>query len=345
MIGKDVPHAILSAIAGESEEHLRRHVNHLKTAEFLYETSLFPDLEYTFKHAVTHDVAYGGLVQERRRAFHALIVDAIERLHSNRLAEYVERLSHHAFSAESWEKALSYLRQAGAKAFARASHREAATDFERALAAVKHLPQTRERVEQTIDILFDLQLSLLPLGELVKGLEYLREAEALAEPLNDPRFSARLYVYLMGHLYLMGDFRRALEIGHRALSIAESLSDFRLKVSTNAYLGQVYHAQGDYPLAGEFFRQNTSSLIGELVNERFGLPQLPSVHSRTCLVWGLAELGEFAEGIEHGKEGIRIAESIDQPFSLTVAYSGLGRLYLCKGDYRRRSRCSNADSA
>ena len=42
--------------------------------------SLFPELEYTFKHALTHEVAYGSLLQERRRVLHARIVEAIEKL-------------------------------------------------------------------------------------------------------------------------------------------------------------------------------------------------------------------------------------------------------------------------
>ena len=88
---------------------------HLQAAEFLYETSLFPDLEYTFKHALTHEVAYGSLLQERRRALHARIVEAIERLYPDRLAEQIERLAHHAVRGEAWEKAVTYLRQAGAQ--------------------------------------------------------------------------------------------------------------------------------------------------------------------------------------------------------------------------------------
>ena len=51
----------------------------LQAAEFLYETRLFPELEYTFKHALTHEVAYGSLLQERRRALHARLVEALER--------------------------------------------------------------------------------------------------------------------------------------------------------------------------------------------------------------------------------------------------------------------------
>src|SRR5262249_52443951 len=85
VIGKDVPFALLQAIADMSEDPLRQGLSHLQTAEFLYETILFPDLEYTFKHALTHEVAYGGLLQERRRTLHARIVDSIETLHGDRL--------------------------------------------------------------------------------------------------------------------------------------------------------------------------------------------------------------------------------------------------------------------
>src|SRR5262249_32679223 len=78
VVGKDVPYALLQAIAELSENALPEGLGRLQDAEFLYETSLFPDLKYTFKHALTHEVAYGSLLGERRRALHARIVAAIE---------------------------------------------------------------------------------------------------------------------------------------------------------------------------------------------------------------------------------------------------------------------------
>ena len=125
VIGKDVPFALLLAIAELPEEDLRRGLAHLQAAEFLYEASLFPDLEYTFKHALTHEVTYGGLLHDRRRDLHARIVDAIEALHRDRLGEHTERLAHHALRGEVWEKAVHYLRQAGLKAAARSALPEA----------------------------------------------------------------------------------------------------------------------------------------------------------------------------------------------------------------------------
>jgi predicted ATPase len=80
VIGTEVSLPLLQAIAELPEAALRRSLAHLQAAEFLYETRLFPDHGYTFKHALTHEVAYGSLLQERRRALHARIVEALEAL-------------------------------------------------------------------------------------------------------------------------------------------------------------------------------------------------------------------------------------------------------------------------
>src|SRR5437016_3438135 len=108
VVGKDVPLILLQVIAELPDEALRRGLDHLQAAEFLYETGLYPDLEYSFKHALTHEVTYGGLLYERRRALHARIVEVIERLYPDRLPEHVERLGHHAFQGQLWEQAVRY---------------------------------------------------------------------------------------------------------------------------------------------------------------------------------------------------------------------------------------------
>jgi hypothetical protein len=102
VVGKDVPFALLQAIADLSEASLRRGLTRLQAAEFLYETTLFPDLEYTFKHALTHEVTYASLLQERRRALHARIVEAIETLAGDRQAHQIDRLANHALRGQVW---------------------------------------------------------------------------------------------------------------------------------------------------------------------------------------------------------------------------------------------------
>ena len=332
VIGEDVPFALLQAIADEPEERLRRGLVHLQAAEVLYEASLFPELEYSFKHGLTYQVAYGSLVQERRLALHSRIVEAIERLYPDRLAEHVERLAHHALRGEVWEKAVRCLRQAGAKAFARSANREAVAYFEQALAALKHLPETREIVEQAVDLRFELRNSLYPLGEVEKGLQYLREAEGLSKALDDPRRLGWVSVYMTQYLWVTGHSKESRPLGQSALAIAETLKDLPLQVAANFYLGVGWLSAGDYGRAEDLLRKIVQSVDGERSRERCGLPGFPAVMSRSWLAFSLAEHGEFDKGIAYGREGIRFAEALDHPFSLAHVCYDLGYLYSVKGE-------------
>jgi predicted ATPase len=142
VIGTDVPFALLQAVAEMSDEALRAGLESLQSAEFLYETGPSPEAAYTFKHALTHEVTYGGLLRERRRALHARIVDAIEALHQDRLGAEVERLAHHALRGGLGEKAVHHLQQAGLKATARSAASDARGWFEQALGALEELPES-----------------------------------------------------------------------------------------------------------------------------------------------------------------------------------------------------------
>ena len=161
VIGKDVRLVLLQAIADQSEEEINRGLIRLQAAEFLYETSLFPEIEYTFKHALTHEVAYGSLLQERRRGLHVRIVEAIERLYPDRLSEHVELLAHHASRGELWIKAVDYLHQAGKKAAVRSATQETIAYFEQALEVLKHLPEDKQTIEKAINIRVDLGPALI----------------------------------------------------------------------------------------------------------------------------------------------------------------------------------------
>src|SRR5262249_46252029 len=136
VIGTEVPLPLLQAIAELPEDALHRGLALLQAAEFLYETCLFPEPEYTFKHALTHEVAYGSLLLERRRVLHARIVEALEALAPDRETEQAERLAHHAVRGEVWEKAVTYCQQAGTRAYDRAAFGEAVASFEQALQAL-----------------------------------------------------------------------------------------------------------------------------------------------------------------------------------------------------------------
>jgi len=332
VIGTDVPFALLQAIAEVSEERLRVGFSHLQAAEFLYEMRLFPELEYTFKHALTHEVAYGSLLQERRRALHARIVQALEALAPDRLVDQMERLAHHALRGEVWEKALMYCRQAGAKAIERSANWEAVASFEQALGALQHLPETRATREQAIDLRLDLRTVLFALGEFERMFDTLREAETLAEALDDQGRLGWVSVAMSHSFWLRGDQERAIASSQRALALAEALRDSGLRIMATFNLGRAYHDLGDYHRAMEFLRRSAELLQGDLLRERFGQAYLPSVFSRAWWALCLAEVGAFVDGIAMGEAGARMAETVDHPLSRIGAYYGVGFVYLRKGD-------------
>ena len=230
VLGKDVPLAPLQAIAGLPLGALQAGLSHLQAAEFLYETALFPEIEYTFKHALTHEVAYGSLLNERRRALHEQIVAAMESLYADRLGEQVERLATHALRGEVWDKAVSYLRQAGLKATGRWANAEAVSWLEAGAGGGRRTcPPARPPRELAVDLRFDLRNALFALGDLDRIERTLTEAGRLAEELHDRRRQGWVSAYMSHYFWRVGQLARAMDSGERALAVADAVGDFALQ--------------------------------------------------------------------------------------------------------------------
>jgi class 3 adenylate cyclase/predicted ATPase len=247
VIGKDFSFALLHGVADLSEENLRRELGHLQAAEFIYETRLFPDLEYTFKHALTHEVAYGSLVQGRRRALHARIVEAIEKLYSDRLTEQVELLAHHASRGELWEKAVEYLHLAGKKAAARSATREAIACFEQALEALKHLPESRQTIEKAINIRVDLGPTLIStkgFGATEVEENYTRARVLCGQFGETPQLFPVLWGLARMH-DVRGELRVGRELGGELLAFAQRVQDPALLLEAHHELWANLSALGE----------------------------------------------------------------------------------------------------
>ncbi len=339
VIGKQVSIAVLERIGGVQGEALENLMNDLQDGGFLYlhESSGAP--EYVFRHSLTQDVAYSGLLHESRRAIHGRVVGAIEALFPERIAEQAERLGEHAFRGQLWEKAVQYLQQSGSKASERQAFSEAVLLFEQALTALTHLPENTNKIERAIDLRFDIRNALQPLGERQRIYTYLSEAKAMAESIGDERRSGWVKSYLTDHFWILGKYRDAVETGEGAIEIAEHVSDLRLQVVSNLPLGLAHHTLGDYPRALEHFGWNRESLGDEWLYERFGMFVLPSAFSRSFMAWSLAELGEFEEGLRIGNEALAIADEAEHPFSRGYAYLGLGVLHLRQGRFLEAIDC------
>jgi tetratricopeptide (TPR) repeat protein len=206
---------------------------------------------------------------------------------------------------------------------------------EQALAALRHLPESRATQEQAIDLRLDLRNALWGLGELRQMLDHLGEAATLAEALGDQPRLGRVAAFMCRYLREMGDHASAVESGQHALAVAATLGDFALQVMARHFLGVAYHTLGDHRRAMAVLRSNVASLEGDLLRERLGQSGLPAVVSRAWLARCLAELGAFPEGVAYGEEAVRVAEAVDHPNSLILAYLGVGFLALRTRDFFR----------
>ena len=352
VIGTDVPVPLLQAIAELPEAELQRALAHLQAAEFLAETRLVPERSYTFKHTLTQEVVYESLLQERRCALHAGVVEALERLAPDRLADQVEQLAYHAVRGAVWDKALTYGRQAGVRAYDRAAFREAVTCFEQALAALAQFPERRDTLEQAIDLRLDLRHALQTLDAQARVFDYLREAEALAERLGDDWRLGRIVRHLAFYFSTMGEYDRAIVACQRALALATSSGAFDVQVAVETTLSRAYYSGGDFRQALDIARGTIMLLTGQQHHTNFGRGNLPTVVSRVCMAGCLAELGGFAEGRSVAEDAVRIAEAAEQPYDIGGALLLAGVLYRRQGDVRKAiaalerslALCQTADS-
>jgi tetratricopeptide (TPR) repeat protein len=349
VLGTDVPFALLRAIADVPEAALHSSLAHLQAAEFLYETRLFPEPEYTFKHALTHEVAYGSLLLERRRGLHARLVEAIEALAPERGTEgasgakglparqdpnQVERLAHHALRGEVWDKAVTYCQQAGARAYERAAFHEAVAAFEQALQALTHLPEDDGTRVLAIDFRLALGGALLPLGEYGRHCALLGEAEALARALDDRARLGRVLASMALVLVITGDPDGAMAASRQALDLAVALGDSALQMQASHTLGQAYYAIGDFGRAAELLRRNV-----EAADRQSGTPRTDvRLLSQAALARTLGTLGVFVEGRRHGEEALRLATLEGRGAIPIIVYAFLSQLYLAQGDLEHAIR-------
>jgi class 3 adenylate cyclase/tetratricopeptide (TPR) repeat protein len=333
VVGKDVPLGLLQSVADVPSEALRRCLDHLQAAEFVYELGFSPDPEYSFKHALTHEVTYSSLLQDRRREIHARVVGAIETLHATRLTEHVERLAHHAHRGALGEKAVHYLRQAGLKATDRSALEDAWAWLEQALDVLDGLPESHTMFEQGCDIRLNLWPVAAQLGVGAPLMRRLREAMTLAEKLGDERRQGQVGVFMTNILAREGRLDQSLTTGARTLEIADRLGDLKVRIATTSFLVYAHHYRGDHDAAVDLALQNIATLPAEWLTETLGRSAPISVFDRWLLVRSLADLGRFSEAGPYQAEAIRIAEELRHPYSVGMAYFAAGTLHLRKGEW------------
>ncbi len=332
-IGRDFSHELIAAVSTLAPADLDAALERLTASGLISRRGTPPEATYSFKHALIQASAYVTILKSRRRQLHASIAKAlVERFPviAGRLPEVVAR---HFTEAGLASEASGYWLKAGQLAYARWANREAVKFFEQALTALAGLPETRERLEQAIDLRFDLKKALLPLGDFGRICGYLHEAEGVARTLGDQRRLGEMSVHMCHTLWMTGRSAEALRFGQDAQALGEMLGDVPLQMSGKLYLGATCMWMGDYRQAEDLLLTVVQGLESGSSQECYGLPGFPTVAVRCCLTLMSAWRGRFKEGIVHGQEGIRLAEVLDHPYSLASACWYLGHLQTTRGEF------------
>ena len=332
VIGKTVAFTLLETVAEMAALELRRGLAQLQAGEFLYETSLFPELEYTFKHALTLEVAYQSLLRERRRALHVGVLSALEARVGQPAG--VEVLAHHAVRGEAWPAAASYLYRAGAKAQAEARYGAAVDFYEAAVDAFHRLGDAADPKQQ-LDAYLELWSTLLSINRVDRLGELTTRVEALARRLDSRPRLAQVQVRQAQAITIAGaipgTLGSALELAREAATGAAA-DDLRTRsyarfIMGVAYrdMGQLHDAVREHDTGARLFDAGVSGAEPGLV-----YPIFVSLCGWRCEVE--AALGRFDAAQAVGGDGLRVATELRHTSSLAIANAFLGYASVLRGD-------------
>lgn len=327
VIGREFDFALLQRVAGLGDRDTAEAVEELVRRRVLRGVNEHLD----FTHDRIRETALSQLLPVQRRLLHREIGAAIETLCAQNLEPHYAALALHHREGAAWDKALLYLRKAAAQALARSAYQQAAAFLEQALDALRHLPETRDTIEQAIDVRCDLRISINPLADDRVMLKHLETAKVLAERIGDRRRVVRALTYLAREHFDLGAYAKSIKVAQEALAVARALGDRALEVAPTFYMALSYVWHGDFRRAIEVIKSSVESIPDGQRPDHHGLVGTAAVFYRTKITESLGALGTFDEGIVWGKESLRLAEAAGHPYGLGSAYLELGALYVARG--------------
>ena len=333
VIGTEVPFPLLQSIAELSEEALRQSLTHLQTTEFLYESRLFPELEYTFKHTLLHDVAYMSLLERQRRIYHAAVGRSLETLYAGRTDEVVELLAHHFGRSTEDEDAVDYAVLAADKAQQRWANTETLAHLEAARQRLETMPDTAPNRLRRIDAVQKQGEVKFALGLLVEHIESLEGIRTLVNEAADPYRRATWY-YWMGFLHSLTGSRPEVAIAYcsEAVSTADRVGFDDIRAFAESCLAQVHFCAGNLWEA---------IATGERALATFEASRNVWWACRTLwhLITAANALGEWNRGLEYCHRALEHGLAMDDLRLKVVGWWRTGSTHVQRGDPAQGLQC------
>ena len=321
VIGKEFPIGLIRRVVGRSDDELAPMLSNLQAAEFIYEQPAFPENEYTFKHALTQEVAYGSVLMERRRILHERTAAALEAMFAATLDDHLAELAHHYGRSANVPKAIEYLRRAAEQAGARSAYNDAIGYGREALRLIGMMPESLERDQRELKI----QMMLGPLLVAVQGFSspetagnVVRTQELCRRAGETPEVFGMLF-QLWSFDHASGKLRESRVIAEQLLGMAGRMnSDIATAAAHNA-MGSTQLEMGEFSAAREH-----QEIVAEIYNRDIPryLPsmQAPVIPSRCHLAWALHIGGDPEQARQRMREANALAAQLRRPFSLAFVH-------------------------
>jgi class 3 adenylate cyclase/tetratricopeptide (TPR) repeat protein len=321
VIGTEFPLTLVQAVVPRPPEAIDSLLSRLQTSEFIYEQPAAGDIEYTFKHALTHDVAYNSLLTERRRLLHERIARVIEALHHERLEDHYVELAHHYRSSNNTAKAVEYLHLAGEQALDRGAYAQAVANVEPALKLIERLPEEVERLRAELGVRL-MEGRTVPVLRGVSSAERLQNSERvceLSEQLGDTSALIR-GLFNMGMVYVhRREARRAQAIASRCLKLAEQNQDQEALLSVYYLEACCAQSSGDLLQASSRFTDLMKRLVSPPQRAGAGISPIDPF-AATPIMSAVVQhsLGRPDEALKLTHEALRRARQLKHPYTLVM---------------------------
>jgi class 3 adenylate cyclase/predicted ATPase len=331
VVGLEAPLTLIRKMV--TRPQIERMLGNLQAGEFIYEQAASGEAQYTFKHALTQEVAYNSLLIEHRKILHERAGVAIESLYAGRLDDQLRELARHYSSSDNVNKAVEYLDRAGSQAMQRSAHTEAINSLNAAIQLLQGLPESRDRLHRELILLMTFGSALIPVKGWA-GPEVERtfiRARELCQRLDDP---PELFFVLHGlwvvHL-VRAEFPVAHEIGDELMQRAKHANERILLIFAHQTLGMTVYAMGNF-LRARWHLEETVRLGAHDRHRALGVDlEVVCLSYLSQVLW---YLGYPHQGLERAKQAIALAQVLSDPFSLAFAQSFLSSIHLLRREVR-----------
>jgi class 3 adenylate cyclase/tetratricopeptide (TPR) repeat protein len=343
VIGREFPLSLVRQVIPQPEEELYRILSSLQHKEFLYEQPAFPEVEYIFKHALTQEVAYGTVLQERRKALHEKIAQAIEAIYHMNLEDHYSELAHHYNRSGNAAKAVEYLSLAGQQAARHSANADAINHLTTALELLKTLPDTAVRARHELTLHLSLGASLIATkGYSAAEVEHTyTRAQELCPQVGEPLQVSQVLFGLHAFYAVRGNHTAALALGEQFLTVAHRQQDSTLSLVAHTVVGVTLLFLGDFTPAQAHLDQAWSLYNPEHHRDLAYLMGLdPGLLALVFAAKAFWYRGYPDQALERAHHARSVAQVLSHPFSVANVLYGVALVHL----FRREGQDAQAQA-